>query len=448
VAGLDSIEPNIMPDEADHLATLYQIAAGNGPGIFDLSWDGNPAASLYPALPFLTLFGPSYLSLRLSTVVGSLLTLVVFFALARCRLSVFASLAATTLLAFSGWYLFFSRNGEVNVWVLLYALSAAYFTQRAIEGSRWRDWIVAGIFCGLGWYSYLGGVFILPAMLAYVLAAPRPPTTDDRRPRIEASSAVVGGRRSVVHGRWSVVGRLKGCGVLIGVSLIMLLQRLPALIEHYPAVERYVGERSVLSDVDLAEAPGILVRQFLITLRVFVLMDSLLVGNTRYIAPQASVLDPLAGGLYLVGLALSLRCLRATALWWCLFVPFIFVVQPLSSPIPDAARALPALPAMMLFAGLTVDRLTRAPPMARQLAWAAAVLVLVAVPAVSYWNWSRYVEWQRQPSNAAVRQPAVEMSEFPTWQTLQMAEARAGRRGFTVTDWHRMRQNLPAASLG
>src|SRR5207302_3049985 len=95
-------------------------------------------------------------------------TLVVFFLLARRTLSPFASLAATALLAFSSWYLFFSRNGEVNVWATLGLLGAAYWCHRALASPRWDRWIWAGVCCGLGWYTYLSGVLILPTMLLYL----------------------------------------------------------------------------------------------------------------------------------------------------------------------------------------------------------------------------------------------------------------------------------------
>jgi len=103
VIGLDRIEPNIQADEADRLQLLYRWLAGQPLGIFDVAPDGNPSAAYYPALLFLKLFGPSYVSLRLSSAFGSMLVVVVFFLLARRSLGFFASFGATTLLAFSGW---------------------------------------------------------------------------------------------------------------------------------------------------------------------------------------------------------------------------------------------------------------------------------------------------------------------------------------------------------
>src|SRR3712207_4586807 len=63
IVWLDRLEPNVMPDEADNLQVLYRILAGRGPGPFGFSWDGNPVAALYPSLPFLYLFGLSYVAL-------------------------------------------------------------------------------------------------------------------------------------------------------------------------------------------------------------------------------------------------------------------------------------------------------------------------------------------------------------------------------------------------
>jgi len=187
--------------------------------------------------------------------------------------------------------------------------------------------------------------------------------------------------------------------------------------------------------VDYEELPALLSGQVSISLRTFVLMDSSLPGNDRYIAPGAPVFDPITAAAYLAGLVLSLRRVRDTLLWWCLFLPIVLVVHSLTIDIPDGARALPALPAMMLFAGLAIERAGRIWPTALTRD-GLTLLVLVAAG----WNWNHYVEWQRRPQNAAVRQPAVEVDEFSAWQQLEMAQVSSGQRAFTVDEWHRMRQ--------
>jgi hypothetical protein len=61
---------------------------------------------------------------------------------------------------------------------------------------------------------------------------------------------------------------------------------------------------------------------------------------------------------------------------------------------------------------------------------------------MAYVNWSQYADWQRRPANALVRQPAVELRDFPAWQALQMAYAAENRPAFTVDQWQRLRREL------
>ncbi len=99
VVGLGRIEPNLLPDEADHLALMYRILAGHGPGPFDLSWDGNPAFSLYPSLLMVWLLGRhlARTTLRFDWRPGaaSLGMLAIFYAVCRHKCSPFATLGAT-----------------------------------------------------------------------------------------------------------------------------------------------------------------------------------------------------------------------------------------------------------------------------------------------------------------------------------------------------------------
>jgi hypothetical protein len=316
------------------------------------------------------------------------------------------------LLAFAGWYLFFSRNGELQVWALLCGLAAAYFTRLALDSGRWRDWRFAGLFCGLGWYSDPGGVLILPTMLIYLVVA------------------------TLLDGsRWR--RSLLGGAALSLLTLVLLLPRLPTLQSEQPpsvrprllvadidgtilgrdhravsprvraAVEAAVAAGSILPGGP-ADLPKALANQGWASLRAFVLMDPSLTGNPRYLAPGWPVLDSFTAALYFVGLFLGLRRFRQTALWWCLLVPAL-LVSSLARAIPDGARALPTLPAMLLFAGLTIDWLIGR----KNLGDLAGLGLTLAIPLAAYWNWTHYVEWQRQPSNAAARQPAVEAAEFP-----------------------------------
>ncbi len=406
VTGAEDVEPNILPDEADHLGTMYRILAGHGPGPFDLSWDGNPAFQLYPSLLFVALFGRGYLALRLSVALASVLMLAAFYLVCRARCSPLAAWSATGLLAMSPWTLFFSRNGEVNVFVALYALLAAWSLQRALVSKGWWPWVSAGLWAGMGWYGFLAGVLILPMLLA-----PLPLWLWRRR----AES-----RRL-----------LQGSALMIAVCGLVVLPRLPAMYEHWGAVQRYVEGRSVLRGVSPAQMPALLANQVTRTVRAFLILDPSLEGNARYLAPNRAPLDGFAGSLYVAGLALSIWSLSQSALWLAMLLVPIGLTQVLTTGIPDLARAITALPAHYLFAGLAIDRLLRATAFRPVLRAAAAV----AVPAIGWANWQVYSDWMTTQAAAEARQPALDYVEFDAWRGEQERRANSDGPVLTVDDW-------------
>lgn len=404
VVGREEIEPNILPDEADHLALMYRILAGRGPSPFDLSWDGNPAFSLYPSLLALYLFGGGYAALRLSVAVASVLMLGVFYVVCRDRCSPVAALAATGLLAFSEWGLFFSRNGEVNIFVALYALLAAYWLQRALGGtSRW-PWAMAGFWAGMGWYGFLAGIFILPSLILALL-----PRIVRERPR-----------RRVVE----------GTALLVAVCALTVLPRVPFLYARWADVQTYVNGRSVLREAPPAEIPRMLAAQTAQVARAYLVLDPTLRGNARYSGPDRAPLDPLSGTLYVGGLVLAMLSFSQSALWLALWVVPLAATQVPTTNIPDLARAIAALPACFLFVGLGVERLVRS--VAGPLLWAA---VLLTVPAIGWANWQAYTSWMATPAAAQAREPAVDYDEFHAWQAEQQRRAGAGELALTVNQW-------------
>ena len=333
---LDSLEPNVLPGRGGSPQPALQGAGGSRAGTLRSFLGRQSSLLAVPRAALPATDGADLLALRLSVVLGSLLALGLFYLTARDSLGQFASLSATALFAFSNWLIFFSRNGEVNVWVLVYLLAAAHCVNLALQQDRQRYWVLAGIACGLGWYSYLGGVFILPIMLLY----------------LALTWLTQPGQR---------VRCLRGAFVLVAATTLLVLPRVPILIQKWSAVELYVGGRSVTKGLPLSQVPVTLLTQVWTSLRVFVLMDSSFVGNARYLQPGRPIFDLLTAALYLCGLVLGLRYAGRTLLWWCMLLPGILVIQPLTVGIPDGARALIALPGMMLFAGFAVEQLSKLP---------------------------------------------------------------------------------------
>ncbi len=403
---LRGIEPNVLPDEADHVALIYRILAGYGPGPFDLSWDGNPAFSLYPAIPFVAAAGGSPIGLRVAVALASVLMLGAFYAVCRLRCAPPAALAATGLLAFSQWALFFSRNGEVNVFVALYAMLAVWSTQRALDTGDRRLWALAGFWAGMGWYGFLAGVLILPCLLA-----PLPIWLVTRTAE----------RRQV----------LAGVGIVLFVFSLTVAPRVPTLVSQWDEVQTYIAGRAVTQYTPAAGLRSTLLQNAATTVRAFVLFDPTLEGNPRYMGRGRAVMDAVSATLAVIGVVLAVRRFAASALWFSFLIIPIVVTQVPTIGIPDVARAILALPAYFLFVGFAIERLWRLIPVP---AFALAA-TLVTVVATSWHNWQAYGSWVASAASAAARQPAIDYDELPRWQAAQMEQAAVGLAGLTVGEW-------------
>ncbi len=423
---LTDIPPNLVPDEADNLITVYRIMADIGPGFFELDWKPQPAFSAYMMGWFMGLFGETIVAMRLPSVVLSTASLLVFYAVARQHgVGRPAALAATFLLATGVWYLHFSRSGWENVHVGLYALSAMLSLNAAIKSKNMRAslplFAATGLFAALGLYGYTGGRVIIVALIAYLPFA------------------------FFLH-RENRKRLLIGYGVMCMTAFVLFWPQLDNALDDWDSFNRRVQVVYVLSEENRLRFGGrgdmeIIALQTWDNVKGFILLDTGAsnVGlNFRYIPPNHGLLDRLTALLFWLGLVVSVFRWRQALLWWLFFIVMIFPIQVLGVGTPDAARAVGAAPLFYLFIALGLDWLFGLRYTRDQWAFkAAAIAVLVFI---AYLNVSGYLEWMESPHAAAVRQPAVDVEDFESWQTLQKAAAEAGRGGFNVGEWLEMKE--------
>mgnify|MGYP005851413183 CR=1 FL=1 len=425
VVSLGSIPANVTADEADNLQVVYHIREGRGqPGLFELDWKPAPAFSVYLIAGFMYVFGWSIEGMRMASALLATLAIVPFYFVARERLSAAASLVAAFLLSTGLWHLHFSRSGWENVQTGLFAMMAAWCLSLGLRGRGVVYYGLAGFWCSLGLYGYFAGRAILASLLAYLPFAVWERRSEARRV-------------------------LAGYGVLLLVCAATFAPQAPSIIrnwDHFNSRTRTVAITSAqLPYLGATTMPEVVLGQVQRTVRAFLLLDGAVVNNSRYFPVGKPIFDPLAGGLFLVGLAAGLAAWRRIALWWCLTLVPLGFTQVLSMGTPDLARAVGVAPAMYLFVGHGFDRLAPRPGSWRRVLQLAVVLLL---PWAAYSNLADYFAWMARPETVAARHPAVEASEFEVWQALQIKAAAAGQWGFSAGQWQEIRKQLGLRSPG
>ncbi len=423
---LTDIPPNVVGDEADNLLIVYRIMADIGPGFFELDWKPQPAFSVYMMGWFMGLFGETIVGMRMSSVVLSTASVLVFYAVVRQHnVSRPAGLGAALLLATGVWYLHFSRSGWENVHVGLYTLSAMLSLNAAIGSKRLPASLLlfaaTGLFAALGLYGYTSGRVIIVALLAYLPIAFF--LHSEHRKRL-----------------------LIGYGVMCITALVLFWPQLDNALDDWENFNRRVQVVYVLNEENSRMFEGksdieIIAQQTWNNVWGFILLDTGAshVGlNSRYIPPGHGMLDRLTAILFWLGLMVSVVRWRQALLWWVFFLVMIFPIQVLGSGTPDAARAVGTAPLFYLFVALALDWLLGLRYTRKQ--WVFKTATIAVLVLIAYLNVSSYFDWMERPDAAAVRQPAVDVADFESWQILQKAAAEAGQGGFNVGEWLEMKE--------
>lgn len=149
------------------ISTVYEyvltVRAGRIlPGIYALG-----IGPLYPAVlsPMLQVFGTSYLSVKASAAIVSLVGLGLLFALARTMIDTRFAILATFIAGVGSWLLVYSRLGDVQALVPTLTMATLWLVVVMARSKRFNP--IAAIACGLlassGLYLY-GAAFALPAI--------------------------------------------------------------------------------------------------------------------------------------------------------------------------------------------------------------------------------------------------------------------------------------------
>ncbi|MCU0494625.1 MAG: glycosyltransferase family 39 protein, partial [Chloroflexaceae bacterium] len=294
-----------------------------------------PALLIYLAVPFVQLFGPTPLALRLApTLVAGLTPLALWFA-ARPLIGARGALLAAALLLGSSWHMATGRIFFATALSPFFTLVAVGALLRTIEAEgRWRwGWaMLCGLSGGIALYAYHPSRLTAPllALTALVLLWRNPAWRRAWQPLALAAL------------------------VLVLIDLPMLFYVLDASNEYM----RRLGQTTLFNAANLGgRAPLALLEQNAAAyLNMWFWRGD---PNPRHYLPATPMLDPFSAAAFAVGCVLALRHVSRPMLILLLWLGVMFAPGLLSGSAPHTMRAIEMLPPALLLAAAALVTLAQ-----------------------------------------------------------------------------------------
>ncbi len=351
---INAIPAGLWLDETDIALQALEILAGARPMPWEVARLEVPWLYHYYVALFYKLFGPGYLTVKMPHLLISVLTAGALFLLAREWLSPWGAVLTTVAWSTMRWSLNMSRWGHANTLTLFWYCTVLWLLWRGLHSRHTRWWVLTGLALGLSQYGYQATrslVVVVALFLAYWLWTLSPP------------------RRQVLRR----VGLLWGAFTLVYAPLALTYLAEPNLfLERSRAISIF----NPLFTPDPWVALRSNVGKYLGMLHY--------VGdpNGRHNIPGWPMLDPILGGLVVLGLGRVLAHPRRPAhvallLWLAAFL----TAGILTTEAPNTFRVYGLTPALALLAGLGLDTLAAAPFLPRP--WPILTTLIVLAAAVN-----------------------------------------------------------------
>lgn len=181
---LDEVPPGWSDDELSDMLVIAQKIFQGDFSVYYVDATGLEAPYFMVAGLFLRLLGFNALGVRLLSALLGTLAIPLIYQVGRRAFSRRVALLAAALLATSFWALIYSRVNIRHISLPVFVLGTVTFFWQGIQSGQRRSFAVAGVWMGLGFYTYFasrGVPLILIAFSLYLWLADRPRWRRTRR---------------------------------------------------------------------------------------------------------------------------------------------------------------------------------------------------------------------------------------------------------------------------
>ncbi len=336
---IDSLPSGIYVDETNGAIDSLYILEGRSASPFANGWYGTPNGYLYYMAGIFKVLGANWIALKIASLIPAILTVAAIYFLGRLIFGPSAGLMAMLFMAVSRWHLSMSRWGWNETAPPLFQILATFFLIRGLRDRRASDYALSGILLSLSLYTYLSARLVVATLLLYIL--------------YWILSDPSGVRASL---RRSWLG-------FVVFTVAALVAIAPAGVTYFkdPSVtNNRVSEISILNDIREQGSLRPLAQNIGDILKFFHQTGD---HQGKHNLPDEPMTDPITGLFFAVGLAYAIYRWRDQRY----FLLIIWLVIGLAGSFlssydesPQSYRALTALPAVILLAADTLDRVTRA----------------------------------------------------------------------------------------
>jgi len=377
LVALDAVPPGLHHDEVIIAQVAKDIMRGRLEIYFPEGYGHEPLYHYILAGMF-ALGGANEFTLRLTTALLGILTVVLAWRMARAMFGPGVALLSAAWMAVSLWPIFYSRIGLRNVTLpLMISLTAWLLWSSFKRQTSNVKWMWAGVSFGLTFYTYQGSrVFPLVFLIWAVYLA-------------------------IFH-RETFARNWKGLVLFFVVAALVVAPLAYYLTIVNPQAEARVENLMGPLEALLAGDPSQVSSLALVTAGMFTVRgDGVWLYNVggRPVFPE-----PISGALFYIGLLIALwRWRKPQYALLLIWLPVSLVPAAVSWPAPNFVRALGALPIVFIFSALTLTTIADTQTLQRlRLACALAIGLLAwnaALTARDYfaiWPRNTQVRWLYQ----------------------------------------------------
>ena len=365
---LDEIPPGNWYDEAINGLDALSILKVKFPPVFFMT-EGHPREALFMYLILLNfkIFGVSYITLRLTSVIIGTITIPLCYLFTKEFFDRRTAFLSALILAFLRWHIHFSRTSFRTILTPLFLLLVFYFLKKGIKNKKTIFFIISGICFGLGFHTYLAFRLSIIILVIYLLSEIKKSQIEtSERPldmsfpcKRESRNTLNLPKKSWIPAFAGMTQYLKYSKFLSIFILSAFIVFLPLLIDYIINPIHFLGRADEISLFKNGFISGI--KEILLNIKNVAMMFAFKGDHVaKHNIPLMPVFEPVAAILFYLGLTISiLKIKKSTS--YVLIVSWFFIMllaTILSYGSPNMLRTVSITPVLAIFIAIGLLTIT------------------------------------------------------------------------------------------